>query len=914
MGINDLSRASQQKRFKEHRLIQRDAGKQITYTEDPDGNRRYDSPTTQRVRSLNGLTGAVNIVSADGNITVSVDGQNIEIGGGGFDLPVFMDVVDTPTAEGIAVFDDPPTNSNMVALIGSKDDFDSIYLENTSAEFRKGVLEDVSAYDDGLKLLTGQSVDFSNQPPGLPPSGWTERWNTSGSTFSVQEVVDTEGGKVLRHTGTNDGRRLLSYNSLDNSTDVELLVKMRRSGGSTWIVARASGESNLENAYFVSIVSSTIFLRKYINGALHDIGEYTADHTLNAWYWVRFRIQGDELYVKRWLAAGEEPEQWDIVAVDSDLQRGWFGVGGFAEDAKEWDVFNFTFPNFIGHGNRVALPLDLTELGTNPGMAIRWEEDLPLDTNILIETAAKGEVYYTDEPLGLGQTTVAEDKYTTNNSTVGDFTVSFQVFKALVTTRVSHILYRSRGTGTHTVSFKDDNGNELATGSGSGVATGDWLEIELNALVPITENELYRLDFTQPENTVLYSQDGVLYNGSLWQSIGAGITQLADRTLAVGLVAKTIKNTFHLGQYPVERLDDIVIKVDGVPTEEFTRPDETDPRKVVFNWGHEPPEDAPVTANYTGVEYPDETAEKQTLYLGGATGGTYQLGVPGDMRTLGHNSHNEERIYQEELEFDALALTFNNTSDNFSCLVDTSEKYVEDASIRIKTEGTGNAGYGEVVLQSVDLTLIDTMLFWVKGEQWHDNWGYPEVYIGSDKVWTLVPESATDFEDWFRVAISASTYTGTHNIIFRFTSPSGTAGSNRIVWFDNIQLKADFKNLFDELFGSGLVEIEENTDFVFTFSVRVRESSLAADFDGLTGAANPSLTITTPYDLGDWEEQTKWENISNIPAGDLTGKHLWVRQTLKAESEEGPTLEEMEIYYGTAGYGLFSAGGEVKNL
>jgi len=236
-----------------------------------------------------------------------------------------------------------------------------------------------------------------------------------------------------------------------------------------------------------------------------------------------------------------------------------------------------------------------------------------------------------------------------------------------------------------------------------------------------------------------------------------GETSYTDENIGAG---DGVEDTFYLDCYPAERHNDLIVYVDGVQTTEFTRPDTKDPRKIVFNAGHEPGDGLAVTADYTGVDTPAEAqGEAQTLYLGGATGGTFTLG-----------------------------------------------------------DGT------------------------------------------------------TDTDP---IAYDATTET--------------------------------IQTALEAIYGEGNVTAETDTDFTITFVPAIGDSNLTADFTNLSGATDPALTLDTAYDPGDWEEQANGELITNIPEGDLTGKHLWLREKLStADNSVTPILTQVLIYYGTEEYDIFT--------
>lgn len=246
-----------------------------------------------------------------------------------------------------------------------------------------------------------------------------------------------------------------------------------------------------------------------------------------------------------------------------------------------------------------------------------------------------------------------------------------------------------------------------------------------------------------------------------WQATEPEGTDVTIETAVTGETAHTgevvgagdgVENTFYLKHYPAERRNDLIVYVDEVATTEYTRPDANNPRKIVFNAGHEPGDGLAVTADYTGVNTPAEAqGEVQTLYLGSATGGTF---------TLGNGMTNTDPI-----AYDATA------------------------------------------------TAIQTAL--------------------------------------------------------------------------------------EGIYGEGKVTVEIDTDFTITFVPAIGDSGLAADFTNLSGATDPALTLNTAYDPGDWEEQSYGAILTNTPAGDPTGKHLWIRQELETlDTSITPTLRWFAVNNG----------------
>jgi hypothetical protein len=587
-------------------------------------------------------------VTVSGEITVITD-RRAYLGAGGAggtsELPDHMEWVNTETAEGLAVYDDPPTNSNMVALIGRKGTLTSVYLEDEQTDFEQGELDGVEAEEEGLGLAGLSATNFSEYTTGVAPSDWTPRWVTTGVNWRVR-TTGGEGGKSLRAemTSSTNARRGLSWNGKDKK-DIDVTAKVLTTHRNTSttvtlhmaVAVRGSGTSGSETLYVALLRygtsgGGTFEIGKYVAGSYSNIAILDYNWSTNTEYFIRFRVIGNSLKAKIWTGTVKsEPAGWMLEGTDSDITAaGWTGFFNFYSGGSthryEYDLIKIR--DFMPHGNRTTLPLDLTSLGTNPGLRAAWQATIPEGTSVTIETAVTGETSYTDENIG----------------------------------------------------------------------TGDGAE-----------------------------------------------------------------DTFYLPAYPAERHDDLVIKVDGTPTTNFTRP-----------------------------------GEEFTLYLGGATGGTFTLG-----------------------------------------------------------DGTTNT-------------------------------------------------SALNYND------SAAT----------------------------------IETALEAIYGSGKVTVTADTDFTIAFDAGIRESGLEADLTSLTGATNPALTatetnyypkkivfdsgsepgdglavtatytgVTNPSDAGDWEEQTSKELITNIPEGDLTGKHLWVRETLETtDTIETPTLSEVEVYYGEEEYGVFTTSGTVGTL
>lgn len=768
--------------------------------------RRPDQYLTSAVLTLNDLRNHVEIDVED-SITLRKDGQKIYIGGGGNILPDFIEWINTATHEGLAVYDDPPTNSSTVALVGKKDTKNSVYLENSQADFEPGELEGVEAVAAGLELITFNPLDIpgchlwldASQITGLsdgdPVSQWTDfsgnGYHATQATAAKRPTFKTgvqNGLPAIRFDGTDDWLRTASWGSKAQPNTVFIVAKPPANGTGTRIIIEgivstdrhlwakdAANDSNsfyggawVSGATITGIANTWSIAALNFNGADFNVyinGESRVTGNIGAHGLSGLTI-GTNLATDNFFFNSDMSEiiVYDTLLSDADRAK----VEAYLSQKYGVSLTAGATPSGIPHGNRIALPQDLTPLPTDPGLEIRWTSTEPTGTDVGIETAVTGEALIGADDIGTGNET--EDTNSSGLYSAGTFTYHGNDITTKKAIALKGVPVKIGANGSHTLYVREGHGKTgaiLHTQTVDvSVGAGNWYTFVIDPPVKLDNNSSYHIGWDRPA-TLLYRLEG-LYNGTLWD---CNLSHYDSATIAytadMGLL--DIEDTFYSSFYPAERHSDLVVSVDGAATAEYTRPDVNDPRKIVFNSGHEPGNTLAVTADYTGVTEPSETAEVQTLYLGGATGGTYDLGIVGDMATLAYD-------------------------DN-------------DAAIQAALE---------------------------------------------------------------------------------------------------------------DIFGAGLVTVADDPgagDFIITFSVRIRDSDLTADFTSLTGATSPTLTKTTAYSAGDWEEQTSGVAITNIPAGDLTGQHLWIRQTLSTnDPAETPTLEEVEVHYGVLSYGVFTDGGTVHTL
>lgn len=210
----------------------------------------------------------------------------------------------------------------------------------------------------GLAPLAGQKRllyinDFSSYSVGSPPSDWTEVFNTSDFSVSVETVSGSISGKALRWTKTSASRQGLKWDAIPAMADVEVLIRARSiegsSGGDNHIgpFVRGSGSAGSETGY--RAVIGNAFMNKVLSNDRYSGGSASNIYTsgslslgaTNDWFWIRYNLIGSSHKVKAWDAAGSEPGSWNNTGTNSDVTAaGWTGLMQAADNPNvEIDYF-----------------------------------------------------------------------------------------------------------------------------------------------------------------------------------------------------------------------------------------------------------------------------------------------------------------------------------------------------------------------------------------------------------------------------------------------------------------------------------------------------------------------------------------------------------------------------------------------
>lgn len=192
--------------------------------------------------------------------------------------------------------------------------------------------------------------DFSHYPTGAQPSDWVKRWNTGAETWNVLADGAAAGGKLLQSSIAAQDDRVLSWNLVDGTQNIELVAKVRTSSVTAYqnhLHLRGSGTGSSKGSYYLVLYQNTtstyMILEQWFNNTYYSIQTVTKPLSPNTWYWMRFRANGNVLQAKMWADGTAEPAGWDIAYTDStgtaNNGAGWAGVGGYSTAGlRDFDV------------------------------------------------------------------------------------------------------------------------------------------------------------------------------------------------------------------------------------------------------------------------------------------------------------------------------------------------------------------------------------------------------------------------------------------------------------------------------------------------------------------------------------------------------------------------------------------------
>lgn len=184
-----------------------------------------------------------------------------------------------------------------------------------------GIVEDdYSSYADISELLSSSNweVPATRSSTGLSVQEATTPTNHIGSKYLVYEHQDEE---------TPLG---LLWSTVGAVTDIEIIYLSQTNNGTGDInlFLRAQDlDDPIHNCYVAQANKNINSLRiwKFVNGSFTVIIEISKSFSINTWYWLRVRIEGNTIKVKAWEYGTSEPVAWEGEETDSEFSSGYCG-------------------------------------------------------------------------------------------------------------------------------------------------------------------------------------------------------------------------------------------------------------------------------------------------------------------------------------------------------------------------------------------------------------------------------------------------------------------------------------------------------------------------------------------------------------------------------------------------------------
>ena len=196
-------------------------------------------------------------------------------------------------------------------------------------------------------------TDFSEYTADVFPADWTLQYTGSEYYFYPKTKSGATGGKVLEGKWGNAFEDFLScsWDDLDadsNRANAEVFMRVRSDHIATLqacAIVRGSRSSTFVSGYTAGLFDGThLKVFRMNSGTPIEIGSYSFTWIANAWYKIRFRVNGTSIKARVWADADSEPTSWHVDTSDSNISAaGFIGVHGYDEQAfpakKDFDVF-----------------------------------------------------------------------------------------------------------------------------------------------------------------------------------------------------------------------------------------------------------------------------------------------------------------------------------------------------------------------------------------------------------------------------------------------------------------------------------------------------------------------------------------------------------------------------------------------
>lgn len=215
-------------------------------------------------------------------------------------------------------------------------------------------------------------TDFSDYALNAQPSDWTKRWQTT-EEWKIQE---SGAIKVLTKLITPATITAISWDKIDGKNPSTILAKVRSTINTAirlQVPARSGGTAAYMTGYAAALTSSnTLDLLRHDSNesgtTVTTLGSIALTVNVDAWYWIKFALDGSNLKVKAWQDGAAEPVVWGLEITDATYASGWTGISCFTTGAIDCGYFEVTLP---------PVPFNLTPDIMDPALdtIFAWDND-----------------------------------------------------------------------------------------------------------------------------------------------------------------------------------------------------------------------------------------------------------------------------------------------------------------------------------------------------------------------------------------------------------------------------------------------------------------------------------------------------------------------------------------------------------
>ncbi|MFX4263356.1 Ig-like domain-containing protein [Pelotomaculum propionicicum] len=447
---------------------------------------------------------------------------------------------------------------------------DRLYSEESIEDFEKGQLAGVQATGDGLSpivpTVVNQALIYTNgltKPAGYSASSTYYQDHPSSAFDGAAHETDTSPTKQNRGMWySTSGSKTNQWLKVDFTYNTFKITKLR------FHSARLSQQTrNPKDCIF--------------QGA-NDGANWTNIYTFT----VAAQIGWQE-----WEFSNQSSYRYYRLFMQNNWGDSYIGVG-------ELQLFE---TGYIPTGHRITNPIDLSNLETNR-YKMEWGETVPDGTSVNVHTAVTNELACSEQ-VPLISNTIQEDMCYPNTITGSSYTYIESSIDTKQAFELGAVKFLNSVSGNVTLTIKDVSGNVLrgpVTQNGSG-----WLRFEFTPL-HVNNATRYKLCFNVPNGQ--HYRTGTNYDGVLWKQVSC-IFGGSSYSYTPGISLESVDAFYRLSNYPADRHNDLVIYLDGNPTNAYTRSD-NDPRIILFNIL--PAAGTVVNAEYTGVRNPVNWEDQDT--------------------------------------------------------------------------------------------------------------------------------------------------------------------------------------------------------------------------------------------------------------------------------------------------------------